>query len=274
MSRKPKPPPTVTASALIALLATRHRDDVFVPECKDGPSQFHSHLRLDAWAMKRSWANPLTIGYEVKVSRSDFMGDDKWYGYLPYCNEFYFVCPPGLIAVEELPESVGLIWSSSTGSRLYTKRKAPRREVDIPEPLYRYILMCRATVEGRERCRFETRQYWEEWLATRADNREFGLGLRGKLRRLVDEKITKVAAENDALKRRNAEFDDIRRTLGRLGIDFGDGLSQWRVEQRLRELQQAIPPGLMRALKDAQEAMETFCEKLVEVSAKEAQADA
>ena len=71
------------ASDLLALLAKKHSADVFVPECKTGGTWAGTHLRLDAWAMRRSWTHPTVWGYEIKVSRSDFLSDDKWVGYLP-----------------------------------------------------------------------------------------------------------------------------------------------------------------------------------------------
>src|SRR4051812_34483562 len=80
---------TLTSSEVVRLLAQRHAEDVFVPECKGGPSWTDEHKRMDAWAMKKSWSRPLVCAYEVKVSRSDFTADRKWHAYLPYCNEFY-----------------------------------------------------------------------------------------------------------------------------------------------------------------------------------------
>ena len=48
--------------------------------------------------------------FEVKASRSDFTGDDKWHHYIKYCHTFSFVCPYGLIAKDELPPGIGLLW--------------------------------------------------------------------------------------------------------------------------------------------------------------------
>jgi len=48
-------------------------------------------------------------GFEVKISRSDFLSDRKWPNYLPYVNYFYFATPPGLIKPEELPPEIGLL---------------------------------------------------------------------------------------------------------------------------------------------------------------------
>lgn len=134
----------MTASDIIDLLAEKHAPDLFVPECKIGPTWTGKPLRLDGWAMKKSWANPRYIGYEVKVSRSDFLADKKWRDYLPFCSEFSFVCPKGLIAPEEIPEGIGLIYASDKG--LTTKVVAKRVGIQFPESVAHYILMSRASI--------------------------------------------------------------------------------------------------------------------------------
>ena len=54
----------------------------------------------------------LTI-VEIKVARSDLVGDGKWRDYLDYCDRFYWAVPPSLAAIlsEEryLPGEAGLI---------------------------------------------------------------------------------------------------------------------------------------------------------------------
>jgi hypothetical protein len=51
---------------------------------------------------------------EVKVSRADLLGDQKWTDYLDYCDRFYWAIPesldPGLLVRGgKLPERAGLI---------------------------------------------------------------------------------------------------------------------------------------------------------------------
>lgn len=48
--------------------------------------------------------------FEIKASRSDFIGDKKWQEYLKYCHTFSFVCPYALIAKNDVPNTVGLLW--------------------------------------------------------------------------------------------------------------------------------------------------------------------
>lgn len=54
----------------------------------------------------------LTI-VEIKVARSDLLGDGKWTDYLDYCDRFYWAVPPELSPVLErecyLPQEAGLI---------------------------------------------------------------------------------------------------------------------------------------------------------------------
>jgi len=85
--------------------------------------------RLDAWAAACSWATPRYFGYEVKVSRSDFLADDKWPRYLTATTYFSFVCPWGLIGLDEIPDGIGLICMNQAGTGLVTRRK----------PLYRKL---------------------------------------------------------------------------------------------------------------------------------------
>ena len=50
---------------------------------------------------------------EIKVAKSDLVGDCKWTEYLPYCDRFYWAVPPELAHLLEdsrfLPEEAGLI---------------------------------------------------------------------------------------------------------------------------------------------------------------------
>ena len=54
----------------------------------------------------------LTI-VEIKVARSDLLGDGKWTDYLDYCDRFYWAVPPELAAILDrecyLPNEAGLI---------------------------------------------------------------------------------------------------------------------------------------------------------------------
>jgi hypothetical protein len=69
-----------------------------------------SGRRADMMAIDPKGA--LTI-VEIKVAKSDLLGDGKWTDYLEYCDRFFWAVPPELAAICEgerfLPGEAGLI---------------------------------------------------------------------------------------------------------------------------------------------------------------------
>lgn len=250
----------MTAHDIVDLLAAKHREDVFVPECKGGPSYKGPMVRMDAWAMKRSWANPLAVVYEVKVSRSDFLADEKWPAYLPLCNEFYFVCPSGLIKPSEVPEVAGLMYVAKSGGRLWRKKKAVYRQLDIPDELYRYILQSRVQiVKPGENSHYSAppkKEYWRRWLAEKRDKHDIGRAASRAIRASHAKLEAFVNFERVRIERRFAEYADIRAMLLQLGIDPEHGYrTAASAEARLRT---AIPDGLARTVKELKQKLEKF----------------
>jgi len=248
--------PKITAADIVRLLEQRHANDVFVPECKDGPSENTSHLRLDAWVMKRSWAKPCVWGYEIKVSRSDFLGDDKWHGYLPLCNEFYFVAPSGVIKPGELPEEAGLLLVTSTARRLWTKKKAPYRDIEIDTNIFRYVLISRAVITSDSVYTEEQSgvDYWRRWLAQSAQKREIGWRVSRALSERYHREVTEVQARQRYLEKKLGRLEGVERLLRRLKISVG-----WRpefaVEQQYKRLMEHIPEDVEQKLQEAQQAI-------------------
>lgn len=246
--------PVFVAADLVELLALKHCEDIFVEECKNGPSLYGggSHSRLDAWAMKRSWANPCMIGYEIKVSRADFMQDDKWHLYLPLCNQFYFVCPPQMIQPDELPPEVGLMWCSANSNRLYTKKKAPRREVEYPVDLFRYLLHNR-TVVTRERWSFEDgdskAKYWKRWLEKKDENSHIGRAVSGKIQRLYNKRVMEVESKQMILDAENRRLQKVATFLIELGVDINSFTPEDKIRSALGQKLPQIVDEAVRALR-------------------------
>lgn len=234
----------VTASDLLRLLEAKHSKDVFVPECKDGPTVYGSHVRLDGWAMKKSWASPCVTGYEIKVSRGDFTSDQKWHSYLPLCNQLYFVCPQGLLDPSEVPGDVGLLVASKNAAKLFVKKKAAHREVEIPESLWRYIVMCRAVITREQGDVRSKREFWEAWLKKKEINQRFGRHVASELRKEIEDRIVKAEKENERLEALMRGYEDVRQVLAKIGLDPDRRQYSWTVERKLREAKSAIPPGL------------------------------
>lgn len=74
---------------------------IYVPEFSYGGR------RIDAAIIDTSkrWIR----GFEIKVSRSDYLRDEKWQEYAEFCSSLSIVCPEGLIAKDEVPDPFGLL---------------------------------------------------------------------------------------------------------------------------------------------------------------------
>jgi len=236
----------MTSGEILSLLMAKHDDSVCVPECKTGATWGGHCPRLDLWVMARSWAHPRFIGYEIKIRRSDFVADNKWPAYLDYCREFYFVAPRGLIDTGELPTEAGLLEVSTTGTRLFTTKKAPVRNIVIPDDLYLYILMSRVLIrlEGMDPAMPDGRRaYWEAWLEDRKIDHNVGCKVSKALRERINEEIMEARSENKRLQQELSELAEVRAMLDELGCR-----SRWDIYGKIRDLKPGVPDQMKRNL--------------------------
>ncbi len=207
--------------------------------------------------MNRSWAHQVFYGYEVKISRSDFLGDQKWQLYLPFCNLFSFVCPSRLIEGRELAEGVGLIWVSSKG-KLVTKVQPTPRKVDAERvlPLLLYVLMSRVIVCGgaqEANLADDPTAHRTAFHLLRLRQQVESAEERGQLASLVNEHVYARVEEMKSRVRRAAEVEReaevLRSALAKLGVNWQPGSGSWTAESQIRsrlggdevqEIQQAI----------------------------------
>jgi hypothetical protein len=163
---------------IVEALCKKHKKDFYLEQVKSGPTWGNQELfQLDMWVMKLQWKLH-TIGYEIKVSRNDFVNDSKWPNYLKFCNQFSWVCPDGMISRDEIDPEVGLIYVKEDGTYRTVKR-ALFRNVQIPAELYRYIIMWRLysrPIERRTR-----KEIIQDFLDDKMSNIELGNAFKGKL---------------------------------------------------------------------------------------------
>lgn len=138
---------------------------------------------VDVAAAKPSWTSFNVTGYEIKVSRSDFLSDvrsGKFRRYLDFFHRFYFATPAGMMKKDEVPQGMGLIvrsengWSGVVGpsvmtveegalkqmlmAMLFRQKKAPWRTADdTPEAraervrAYRRHMEATRIIDGKAR---------------------------------------------------------------------------------------------------------------------------
>ncbi|MFA5298617.1 MAG: MmcB family DNA repair protein [Lutibacter sp.] len=252
------------AEELISLLKLKHTNDVFIQECKDGPTWLSNHLRMDAWVMLKSWAHAGFIAYETKVSRSDFLNDTKWPQYMNYCNEFYFCCPYGLIMPEELPVEVGLLWASKNGKKLMCKRKATFRNVIIPQAVFTYILMSRVKIEERDIYDLNKKEqrtlYWKNWLEKRDDILMVGHNVSKGLKDVIKLKIEDVVNENDRLKNKINNYEKAISILESAGINL-ERFNEWNFKNKVDNFNKLLSDEIIQSLECARNSINIILSK-------------
>lgn len=220
-----------TVTKIRSLLAKRHIDDVF---CEEVTIE-HGARRMDAWAMKKSWANPMVIAYEIKSSRQDFMSDHKMQDYLPYCNEAYVVCPQSACTKDEVPEGFGLIYLSKNGDMLRTVKKSPYSECVLPEKFMRGLLFSKADDyanglgwAGKEIARrVGLTVDFENYVEDRKKLQGLGYGIAVKLKER-ERQITRIEEMRDDISKQYRTFNKVFKLIQQK--------YRWGFESNLRDM--------------------------------------
>lgn len=238
----------VTSFDIKQALALRHGNrEFFITECKTGPT-VPGMLQFDGLAIYKSWAHPKIVGYEIKISRSDFLRDNKFFNYLPYVHEFYFVVPTGLIDRMELPTEIGLIWYNPKTGALTTKKKAIYRNIEINANMLLYIIMNRLDSDRLPFTSDKT-EYWQKWLDNKISDRDLGYQVSSKL-------VQKLKDQEHELRRLSDSKEEIEELNAMVKVMEKHGIrSYWKHAEALdKALSNEYPPELNDVLKNLTQA--------------------
>ena len=257
-----------SAGRVMRALALKHSDDVFVPECKNGPTQQGSHRRMDAWVLLKTWSPVTTLGYEVKVSRSDWRRDEKLDEYAGLCHLLYIVAPKGIVPIEELPTGTGLIEVVGESDRLITRRKAVRREIELPSMLMVYVLMCRARIQrerelsGTDKSDREWKlQGFRDWVAGKQERRALHYAISRKAREQFDAQESEIHRLTERLR----GMESVEKRIAEMGFDATKPFQSWQVEQRIVKLGRVIHPHMLVELDRLAETLKRTSASLAEL---------
>ncbi len=262
--------PKFSAQKIVDALKLKHAEDIFFSECKTGASYGRACPRMDGWVMKKSWAQQCFTGYEIKVDRSDFMNDDKWQSYLPYCNEFYFVCPTGLIKPDEVGLEAGLMYLSKTGTRLFRKKKAPHHPTDPDKlaSLFQYVMMWRMSQKTPSNSpRTSQKEYWEQWMRDKEIDRNFGYNVGKSIQIAIKDKIHKVHKENEKLQSLITRCDLVREFLKQYDINV-DKAPVYSIKNQLAAIYEVIPQRLIDSISSVEQYLSRCRRELVDLKEK------
>jgi len=252
----------VTSGEIIRELIKRHRGDMAFAEVKNGATGSSRQLRsIDFLAIKRQWTPLNIIGYEVKVSRGDFLGDEKWYSYLDYCHTFSFVAPKGMIKPEELPEYVGLVEYNLETKSIRTVKKAHYRQITPDADMLLYLMFWRMKVEDNrynftEQTREDRVQFWRDWLDGKVKSKDIG----NKVSRKLDGELR----EAEGLKIKFEKLNEFREEIQRAYLQlFGsNSYGSWQIIEKLKGKSQGINPKIKDDLVAAKRKIEILIGKL------------
>ena len=243
----------IRADMIAHALEKKHRGDFFVTQCKSGPTTIAAKGALfifDAIAIKKSWTRPCVTIYEIKVSRQDFLADEKWTAYKQFCNRFAFVCPRGLINPDELSNGCGLITYNPETGALYTAKKSIFMDNPLPTNVFYYILMNRLEVERYPFFSTE-REFFELLVADKEERRGLGFRVKSKLLKEnhhLQSKMKGIEYEAKRYHEVNKELNDLREILKKAGISAYPDLSK-SLEVALKE---KLSPSITAQIKSIQ----------------------
>ena len=118
----------VSHRKMIQALATHYRPMEWVFVAEWSPHTGFAQRWIDGYALN-CWRSKgfKRIAFEVKVSRADFLQElrqpAKRQLALDWSHEYYFVTPPGLCTVTEIPSKLGLITLDPADGFRYNKVK-------------------------------------------------------------------------------------------------------------------------------------------------------
>jgi len=208
--------------------------------------------------MRRSYSRPGYFGYEIKVSRADFLQDNKWPEYLPNCNQFFFVTPWKLIMPEEVPDGCGLIWVSKNLTKTYIKKKASHRKIEEPIALLKYILMSRTSVAMERDPGMERIARIRAWLEQEKELDALGYDVARRFQDFVQvqkNENSKLLIELESLKSvKEFWLKELEGDPADLRARYGF-LVRRRNEERLYKLKELIPKTLIQELNKAEQLL-------------------
>ena len=225
----------VTSTDIKLALEKKHEKDFFLTEVKSGSTYLTpvgDMKILDALAIRKSWTNPCFTGYEIKVSRSDFLRDSKFYRYEEIVNCLYLVCPKGMIDRTELPETVGLMYYDPEKKTLTTRKKAIYRKIEYSPDLLLYIIYYRL---DSDRYPFfsDKQKYFEEYVAQKRNSKNLAYSVKS---RLVAENA-ELIKELEDMKGFKQQYDSYKEILQ---VVKKHGLYYWRPEGLASELDKRL----------------------------------
>ncbi len=247
-----------------ALTASMQKGHECFREVKDGPSYRRGFLKMDFLAIRHSWTPVEFKGYEIKVSRQDFLQDKKWPQYMQLCHRFYWACPTGLIDKSEIDPQAGLVYVNEKTGRVHTRKAAPFRDIEPDWQMLLYLLLWRS--EGSNQGLTPIQRRTAAMTAVKLDmaaREQIGQGYRHWISKSLRKADHEIKQERSRLR---AQADQVRAII--TALDDLPGISQYMAADLLKSLKGASRLSLnLRDLKRAENLVVVVAEQMTNLVA-------
>jgi hypothetical protein len=179
-------------------------------------------LRLDGVNLQRSGQDLHVQGFEVKISRSDFLRDNKYHLYGQYVNALTLVCPSGMIQREEVPEHTGLMWYTPSSRSLRYRRK-PTWDMSADTQAVRNSILTRLAWHDTGSRYLEHYETAQQYLDEKADWKNVGHYLGTKMAKRIEQlEYQKAGSKNEEERIKAERYDKLIRILRKHGYTVYD----------------------------------------------------
>lgn len=212
-------------------------------------------LRLDGVALEWSHQAMWVHGYEIKVSRSDWLRDAKYERYRPYVDTLTLVCPKGMVARGEMPGDVGLMWYDPDKGALRVKRKPGYDALGVDTaPVKDRLLraITRSVFYDPSVSRYGRYDSAKEYAEQKRSMRYVGRVLGSTLARRVEQLERELEPDRRRRTEAKAEaYDRLTTLLDKAGFDqVGSWDDPTHIDGRLAALESALHDVVPRAVFD------------------------
>lgn len=217
-------------------------------EVKSGSVWVGAKNRFDLVAIYKSWTKPCIRIYEAKSDRRTFLNDQKWPGYLDYCNEFYWLCPTGLIEKNEVDPRCGLITINPKSGGVHTRKKAIFRDIEpiCKSDLLMYLFMWRMGTKAIGMTREEQIVLIQKDME---EDKDIGAQYACHISKTLDEAASRYRERERALIRRESNLKFFEKWCEEAGLNQYEVQNALKKDKIIKLIQSTNPNNLKPALR-------------------------
>ncbi len=135
--------------------------------------------------------------------------------------------------------------------------------MEVPESLWRYLVMCRTQVQREYVPEEGNAERWQKWLAEKAEKQKIGWECSKRIREIAEEAVRRAKRAET----RVAGYKELEERFAKLGIDIEGPLRHYGIDDILKKVRGAMPDDLVYAVGAAKDSLARFEQTLAKLEA-------